>query len=331
MNPKISVIITAYNSEKYLEKCLDSIYNQTFKDFEVILVNDGSIDNTKNIVKYYASLHDNIILINQENNGVSVARNNAIKVCRGEYITFSDSDDYVEPNWLQSFIDIINIHPKCELVVEGFIIDYLHHKNYANTCKRVYESNNIMNAYITLHNHYIGGFLFNKLYKKRIIEKEHIQFEYSLKEDILFNLKYFYHINSVITTPVMCYHYVQHSDSLVHKRYPADYMRRLITAIFDASIQLCEKFSEKDFQENVIEDYLLSYSVLLFSMYSKNIGIKNRTERLEYIKEYQNIRRNNQNVKISKGSKVKRLFASFMMLPPKLTDYIMSIVKYNIR
>ena len=94
--PKFSFIVPVYNVEKYVKKCLDSIFDQTFKDFEVIVVNDGTKDNSMNIVKNY-----DVKIINQENQGLSVARNNGVKKATGDYIIFIDSDDYIEKDLLK--------------------------------------------------------------------------------------------------------------------------------------------------------------------------------------------------------------------------------------
>lgn len=102
--PKISIIIPAYNVEDYIEKCLLSVFNQNYKDYEVIVINDGSTDNTLNIIKKFK----NIKLINQKNKGLSMARNTGVKNSLGEYIFFLDSDDYISPHFLEDISKKIN-------------------------------------------------------------------------------------------------------------------------------------------------------------------------------------------------------------------------------
>ena len=97
-NPKISIIIPVYNVEKYLRECLNSVVNQTMRDIEIICVNDGSTDGSLDILKEYAKKDDRIIVINQTNGFVESARNNGLKIAKGEYIQFVDSDDYLELN-----------------------------------------------------------------------------------------------------------------------------------------------------------------------------------------------------------------------------------------
>lgn len=327
-SPKISVVIAAYNSELYITKCLDSIFNQTFKDFEVIVVNDGSTDHTREICERYATAHPNMTVINQDNGGIAKARNEGLKVCKGKYIAFSDSDDYADSNWLQHFMDVIHSHKDCDMVVQGLIVDYNDHINVVNVKGIEYEGNDIIDVYMGLKQQSIEGFLFNKLYKRSIIRENHILFEFTLKEDLLFNLKYLFYSSLVITVPHENYHYVQHGvQSLIHKRYAADYMKRLITSLYEASINLCNKCNGNKYQNQIIEEYLLSYSVLLFGMYKKPNNINERSERIMYIKEYQQIRKLHKNIKIRTGGKAKQIFASLMMMPAKLIDSMLTIIK----
>ncbi len=98
---KYSFIVPVYNTSKYLKKCLDSLVKQTFKDFEIIIVNDGSTDNSKDIISKYEKKYDNIMVITQKNAGLSMARNNGVKKAKGKYLLFVDSDDYVEKDLLK--------------------------------------------------------------------------------------------------------------------------------------------------------------------------------------------------------------------------------------
>ena len=101
-NPAISLVMPVYNVERYLSRALESVQNQTFKNFELIIVNDGSTDKSKEIAESFCDKNENFILINQENEGPSVARNTGLKVCKGDYIGFMDSDDSLEPEFLES-------------------------------------------------------------------------------------------------------------------------------------------------------------------------------------------------------------------------------------
>ncbi len=104
-SPLFSIIIPAYNSEKTIRKCLDSVVSQTVRDFEVIVVNDGSTDGTQEICEWYEATYSCIKLLNKSNGGVSSARNAGLDLASGFWITFVDSDDWVYPHWLKNFVD----------------------------------------------------------------------------------------------------------------------------------------------------------------------------------------------------------------------------------
>lgn len=102
--PLVSVIIPVYNVENYLKECLDSVLNQTYKNIEVIVINDGSTDKSLHILEDYSSKFNNIKIIDQENSGQSVARNKGLENAKGKYIYFLDSDDYILPDTLKKLI-----------------------------------------------------------------------------------------------------------------------------------------------------------------------------------------------------------------------------------
>ena len=106
-NPKLSVIVPIYNVEAYLRRCVDSILAQTFTDYELILVDDGSPDNCGEICEEYAGTDDRIRVIHKENGGLSDARNAGLDVATGAYVGFVDSDDYIHPNMYQRLIDLM--------------------------------------------------------------------------------------------------------------------------------------------------------------------------------------------------------------------------------
>lgn len=116
MNPLISVIVVTYNRAQYLKDALDSILRQTFKDYEIILVDDGSTDNTKEIVEQY----EGIQYIYQEHGGISKARNTAVRVAKGKWIATLDSDDLWKEEKLQKQVDYVRAHPGCRIVYTAF-------------------------------------------------------------------------------------------------------------------------------------------------------------------------------------------------------------------
>ena len=114
---KISIVVAVYNAEKTLKKCVDSLIGQTLKNTEIILVNDCSKDNSSSICKQYESEYSNVIAIdNPYNVGVSATRNNGIEKAKGDYICFVDSDDYVEPDYLEQLLNNFKKYIQCQFV-----------------------------------------------------------------------------------------------------------------------------------------------------------------------------------------------------------------------
>ena len=125
MNNLISVIVPIYNSEKYLPKCIESILSQTYKNLELILINDGSTDNSLNICNYYKSLDNRIIVIDKPNEGVSATRNLGIKIAKGDYLGFVDSDDYIEDNMYEVLLTQIETDKSQICVMTSYTVNSL--------------------------------------------------------------------------------------------------------------------------------------------------------------------------------------------------------------
>lgn len=326
MNPKISIIIPIYNSGIYLKKCLDSLIKQSYYDFETILVNDGSKDNSLEICNEYKNKFKSCTIIDQDNLGIDKARNAGLMNCKGAYITFIDSDDTVDPDWLLTFISKIEEHPNCDLIVQGIIVDYQNRISYARTNDYYGEKDQVIDAYIALKRKFLNGFIFNKLYKREIINKNKLKFEFTLKEDLLFNLRYINCIESICVTSLSYYHYIQRGPkSLIHKRYAVPYMEKLITALKNSGLVLSRRFNSKLLERFTYEEYLLSYSVLLISMYRKNSKIAAKKERIEYIKKYQEIFKSIKIRTFHNTNFKKKMIANFELLPPKLVDISLNI------
>lgn len=179
--PLFSIIIPVYNTEKYLERCLDSILQQTFDDYELILVDDGSKDSSSEICDRYTQKNQRIRVIHKENGGVSSARNMGIELMRGEYVWFVDSDDYIEPGSLLELAEKIKFSRK-DL--------YVFNKN-ENAEEEMINLDEFMKKYYFTYK--LGFELWNKLYATSIIKKNNLKFdeEEKIGEDLLFNINYY--------------------------------------------------------------------------------------------------------------------------------------------
>ena len=225
--PVISVIVPVYNVEKVLYHCIDSILNQSFVDFEILLVNDGSTDNSGRICDKYAEKDTRVKVIHKQNGGVSSARNAGIEAAQGEYICFVDSDDYLESNYLKELIETKKKYPDFDNVWCGFqtVEDYYNNNKKAYDVERDNDySFSDLNSIMDLFEKWFVQMPWNKLYKTKTIVENSIVFppELSLGEDYIFNLRYLDCTNGkivVINKPL--YDYLRDGkESLDNKYYP---------------------------------------------------------------------------------------------------------------
>lgn len=209
---EISVIMPVYNVEKYLSKAIESILNQRFKNFELIIINDGSTDNSIKIIEKYAQKDSRITIINKKNEGVSSARNLGIEKAAGKYLFFCDSDDYVEEHMLEKLYTKIN-DKKAEIVISGFFMQYKEKdkiENYKVSTEKEYyflsQKDFIDNMYEFIKMNLINT-PWNKLYLSKIIKDENIKFENRFGEDAFFNVEYLKKINKVLIIPDTLYYW----------------------------------------------------------------------------------------------------------------------------
>ena len=176
-NIKVSVIIPVYNSEKYLKQCLDSVVNQTLKDIEIIIVNDGSTDNSLVIIQEYANKNKNIKVINKQNEGCYKARNIGLEKSHGKYIAFVDSDDYIEHNMYEKLYKKIK-----DTDADIVCCCYWHHLK--NKLKKIANFEYSMNLLTKTNNKLIGAasvilddsIIWNKIFKRQLLIEKRIKF-----------------------------------------------------------------------------------------------------------------------------------------------------------
>lgn len=154
ITPYISIIIPVYGVEKYIKKCLESVLLQTFTDFECLVIDDGSTDNSINIAKEAVAKDPRFIFLNKKNGGVASARNYGIKHAKGKYIAFIDSDDYVEPDFLLLPLTTIEAEDSdiCMFSINYVAEDGTHFKTQHNNLKKYYEENDFLISKNTLMN-----------------------------------------------------------------------------------------------------------------------------------------------------------------------------------
>jgi len=207
---KVSIIVPVYNTENYLKKCLDSLVNQTLENIEILIVNDGSTDNSQKIIDEYKELYSNKIKIfNKSNGGLSDARNFAIPHTTGEYIGFVDSDDYIELDMFEKMYALAKTK-NLDLVECNF------NWEYPNKIKIDYGID-----YLEKKDFFLFGrvMVCNKLFKTSIIKDNNITFSKSLNyEDIEFFYNLIPYINNYSLINNSFYHYIQRENSIINNQ-----------------------------------------------------------------------------------------------------------------
>ena len=212
---KISVVIPVYNVEKYLDKCLDSLENQTLKEIEIICVNDGSKDNSLDILKKHAEKDSRVKVIDQKNAGVSAARNKGIRSAKGEYVTFVDSDDFIKEYTYKSCADII-FKENPEIFIYGFRVDEKEEvpQDIDISKCNYYDNGNFMAAYNNSH-----PAVWDKIFKREFLLKNKIFFkeDVSYAEDYTFTLMALARAKKIMSCSNKFYYYrTDNENSIVN-------------------------------------------------------------------------------------------------------------------
>ena len=219
MKPKISIIVPIYNVEKYLIRCIDSILSQTFKELEVILVDDGSPDNCAQICDKYSAIDNRIKVIHKSNGGLSSARNAGLDIAQGEFIGFIDSDDWISSRMYEVLYNLCTEY-------NADIAECCYKKVYKDTIIKEIESNNsikVLNNIKVLEEMYKDSFAgstvsVNKLYKSSLFKN--IRFpEGKLNEDQFTTYKLYFNSKKVVATNECLYYYYQSPQSIMRSEF----------------------------------------------------------------------------------------------------------------
>lgn len=213
--PKVSIIVPAFNVEKYIEECVLSLTQQTYSNIEVIIVNDGSTDKTLDLCQKLAKQHRNLRIISQKNAGVSAARNTGLSKASGDFIAFVDGDDFVDKKYIELLVKNYKKHsiPVCEY-------DYIYLNSVVKNKIDLPDSIEVDKVLPNLidADKNIGGFVWGRLFDKKTIKKYNLSFDSNIKlfEDALFLTKYLALMEKVTIVHQPLYYYRQRKKSIVH-------------------------------------------------------------------------------------------------------------------
>lgn len=294
---KFSIIIPVYNVEAFLEECLESILEQNYTDYEVLLINDGSIDSSGMICDRYSEKDSRFTVFHQQNKGVSAARNLGIENAVGEWISFIDSDDLIEPNYLKAFSE--NISCDSDLVIQGIkrigkVNDTL--SSFANVEK---ISKQAFFDHYSIWPHYFSSW--GKVFRKIIIMKQNLRFDESINygEDSIFNLDYAMHTKKSFTLlPNTHYLYRINFSGLTSTRvgyYEREYLFRYVK-------DHLKKYTDK-------KDELYWYSTPAFKMLYMDKRVENTYKTLKFFVKNHKA----EILNIFKGDKLSLKFITFLI------------------
>lgn len=257
--PMVSIIVPVYNGESTLRRCVDSVLNQDYRDFELLLVNDGSTDGSGAICREYAAQDSRVRLIEKANSGVSDSRNRGLDAARGTYLQFLDCDDWITPDATCSLVDIAR-GQDCHLVVADF---------YRVVGKRVSHKGDIEDEGILTREEYAAhmmenpadfyyGVLWNKLYRRDIIETYALHMDPAISwcEDFMFNLEYIRWAKRFVAVHIPIYYYVKRRGSLVSQGISISKTIKMKLTVFEYYNRFYKHIlDEKDYEKNRLQVY----------------------------------------------------------------------------
>lgn len=249
--PLVNIIVPIYNLEGYISDCLNSLISQTYTNIEIILVNDGSTDNSKNICEEFCKLDNRIILLNHTSNlGVVTSRNDGIRVAKGEYIVFVDGDDWVESNMVECFVNNIG---DTDLVCCGYYNEKTNSKFYNKDMIGIKDINEVLNIAISASvdtKPIIYSFMWGKFFKTKLVKEifNSLDKEITFSEDFVFVYKYLLLCKKINFIPDCLYNYRFRKGSAVNSNN-----KQSLTILNKIYLSL-----EKDFINHPMKDILIS-------------------------------------------------------------------------
>ena len=289
----VSIVVPVYNAEKRLSVCLESILKQTYSNFELILVNDGSKDKSLSLCKKYEQQDKRIKVIDKKNEGAGEARNAGVDIAQGEYVVFVDSDDTLFSDTLKTFIELINKESEVDMVCAAHVIEDSENgnKEYAfmefkeTTC--IYS--NPAEALLKMDKDNIFCYLWNKIFKMSIIKENNIRFEkqFITGQDLDFVIKYYYHVRKCVLTNEVVYGYYKDGVGSLSGRYK-DNLYEIVSELCKRREDLYNylKLNEDKEGRQILEKrYVEYFHSCIPNAYRKNaeIGYKKKKEIIKKI------------------------------------------------
>ena len=282
----ISVIIPVYNVSEYIDRCVESLLSQTYSNIEIILINDGSNDNSSEVCHRLSDLHeDKIRVIDQENKGVSAARNAGLDIATGEYIAFVDADDWVSEDYLEKLYTAI-IENDADLASCGFTKWH----NEDKQKKYIYPNPGTYNKYEFYQEMHLNQvLLWVTMYRKSIIEEKNLRFDTQLRrmEDGCFVAEYCTYCDKFVTIPEHLYYYYQREGSAINQYHHSTILGVERTAYIIEKLEAAYKRSEIGFklcEQEFVSKWARFISRIAVGITRKDSKFSNKEKR-EFLRE----------------------------------------------
>lgn len=281
---QVTVVICAYNSENTIAKCIRSVSNQSYKNLQILVVNDGSTDNTMDVCEELMKRDPRIIVVNQPNSGVSAARNKGLVNTTGDYVTFVDSDDYLENDHIEKLISGIDGN---KLAITGYYYDLL--DSNGRLIRRTEKKEDISGEYFlndlaNLYSKELLAVVWNKLYITSMINGQNIRFDENIRlgEDFLFNLDYLSccRVKSFFVCKDTTYHYINQKKERLSSSYNEDFIN-IQNTIFHKFKSLVSKYDNESLKKM---NYL--HANALFASIDNLMMIKRKLPKSDFKKIY---------------------------------------------
>lgn len=246
--PLVSVIVPVYKVEDYLDRCIKSILSQTFRDFELIIIDDGSPDKCPKMCEHWAIKDERIVVIHQRNQGLSAARNSGIKIAKGEFLTFVDSDDWISENMLEVLIGLIQKYD-----ADISVCDFLRTDSKKNVVPRkekaekVYNRDEFMDIILKIHSNRTVHYAWGKLYKREVIDDTHYPIG-MLNEDVEGMFKAVIHSGKIVETTEVGYFYFENNNSITRKKFGKNFL--CLNEVWNRVLRIAEQ-SAPEYKDKV--------------------------------------------------------------------------------
>lgn len=250
MDKRISIIIPTYNNEQQLERCLRSVMAQTYKNLEIIVINDGSTDGTATILDRLAKEDKRIIAIHKTNTGVSDTRNRGLEMATGDYIGFVDADDEVLPGMYAHLMVLITEH-HADIAHCGFeLVDPTQTTKFYGTGEKLLQNRNQALTSLLRADRFEPG-IWNKLFSRKTIDTVRFSKDIKINEDLLFNVEAFHRADTLVFQDVILYRYLHNADSASRSGFNASKLRD----VTEAAERIRAKFKDGELKPEVNRFY----------------------------------------------------------------------------